>query len=116
MAGEFSGFQHRQAREKNRARFRFVAGEREGAFQNIARWQDPKLIAQHAGRSTAVEHRHDGVQFKPGIGFQPAKQTRQSGPTAETADLEGAKAHGLILDGVRRTAYDVRRTAYVRKS
>ena len=86
-------FEHGQAGEQHTPRLTFVARERQGALQHVARRQHAELVTQLTRAAPAVEHRDDGVDAQPGIALQAAKETRQAGAAAEAADVEIPQLH-----------------------
>ena len=87
----------RQSRQQDASRLPLVARERQRALEHVARRQHAELVAQLPGAAAAVEHRDDGVETKPGVGLETTEQARKTRTAAETADVQLAQLHRLIL-------------------
>ena len=73
--------------------------ERKRTLEHVARGQHTQLVAQLARASTAIEHRHDGVDAQPGVLLQSTQQAGQARAAAEAADVQGSQLHaGIVQD------------------
>ena len=70
-----------------------VARQRQCTPEDVTRWQHAKLVPQHAGAATAVEHGDNRIHPKPWVVLETADQTRQTGPSTETTDIETPQPH-----------------------
>jgi len=90
-------FERRQPRQEHAARLAFVASQGQRTLQHVARRQHAQLIAQLPRAAAAVEHRDDGIEAKPRVRLQPAKQARQPGASAEASDVQLAQSHWPLI-------------------
>jgi hypothetical protein len=95
-------FERRQTRQQYSTRLAFVSRERQSASQDVTRRQHAKLVAQLSRAPAAVEHRDHGVEGQPGIRFETADQTGESGSAAEATNVERPQAHASIALAARR--------------